>query len=852
MKKSSKIAVYTISFILLAVIFVLSNGSNYVVLSKINTAIPQTYGAITNIGNGFISVNQSGSPNINASLPSGYKDYFSFFIADIGANGLGEYLTSGAVFYYYNNNDAKTSIPNNDYFFNFYKEQIVSGYGQYMASAFENNTFINTLYSKNNKSIVSFGENGVSGTLYFFATNNSYENANETNGYKSYFNSTALPISANQTFIVSARIVNRTFTEPNPNYAQCKYSIVNNLNGGSGYLLTSDFWICKALTTTTLNLTSFNSTDAVILIETPQTLSFKSIFSYVSPLGAIPSCEYDYGYDPIVSINKTTLTAYPSGYTNYSYTGLSLSYANALTTLKIAPYTTFNYITFASNSSIIYANLLANFDNNIRFLNTNSTIIAKTGMINNSLNVQNPYFSPLTTSDQNKIFSFNTSPEANKLLNTTFADFSLFGFYITASEGSSETYTEININSTNSSYYAPLKVNLTLAVFTNLYAPSVNVQTINMSLIPRSIILNKTNYVNAYDKIELNGVNYTESGFNSEINFSEKIDKTASVYTDQFGNAFNVSVPITIYVFVNTTHLRGNFNASFGFVPSIKYVNYSIADGEFYVSTLNKLPINLSFKSTSSNILTNGVKSTSFLYQNTSEVPYLTWTYSGFGSIPVQISAKLNNFIWTQNTIFEFDGVNYTTSSPDLAISLNGSTIYNFYAYFLYNGKNEKVPYSIQTDAFNPCESTQNIQFAYVSTNITSDGSIFKSITTCSGNGNCSQTEQNTTNSTLGSSGFSFKGSNTAFGKSYFSIGIASFVFTNDFLFLLLGLALFVYLISKSRHDILMPYVVFTLIMVIGYAVNLVEPFIFVLFMLILSVVLALTFRDLLSKRNGS
>ena len=616
-----------------------------------------------------------------------------------------------------------------------------------------------------------------------------------------------------------------------PNNIECQTETMNYAAPNSADAAATYLYFCKSKINGLISLnTNFN--DQWVLVQKPQTYNFNSIFSYQSLEGQLPSCVYSYGYKPNLTINGNQISVYSAQnitqnvYTNFtSYYNLNFSYTDI---------------------SYISANLLANVNPNLKILNSNSTILD----LSSGLEFQNAFYSNLNTSTENKNLTFNFSSLNEKLINT----FLGIGTY-------PSTYkTQIQAKNTNSSEYYPIKLNLTITMPITNYNREIYIKNVNFTInnVGQAIYSNATKQIfdiaNLKDIYTIQNKNYTETNdsINSfTINYS--YNNYAYIHNSNsanYGNYVQIYIPITIYYFVNTTeypYAFANFTSAFNvFVNNLTYM-YS--NGDFSFSTLDSVPLHALFNSSNPNIVNpNGLETYNETYTNSSFVPYLYFSFSKYGNVPVQIELLVNNIDQSSSAKFEINGKNYTTSGSVLALNLNSSTIYeNDYAYFTFNNIQKKVPFTFETISFNPCLLDQPIVLYKIKDNISANGSI-TAISTCY-NGICN-VPQNITNSsttsTSSSSGFSLKGTKTFFGMSYISIGALSFILTNEFLYMIFMLFVLLILAKHYKHDKMLPYVVFALFTLMGFGLGLVNTYIFAMFMLVLVVAIANSFKKFL------
>lgn len=803
----NKTKIVMISFFVLAFILVIGSSTitHYV---KQNTAITSVKGfTIYTINGQSVLYNETGTSSGTATLNLTALKGFKYYLATGGA-GEGYGLTFIAL----NSEDNIIDVPI------VFEKYIPASeyYGARYGYAINSTSLANQYQKPYVFNTTSTFDPYITAIGYNF----SMENASAIATYNSnWINFTA---SEGQAIIVYGF---NSITIPNN--LECENTSYNQVDAG----ISTYFYFCESKINGLISLnTNFN--DQWVLVQKPQTYNFNSIFSYQSLEGQLPSCVYSYGYKPNLTINGNQISVY--------------SAQNITQNLSAETgFISYNNLNFSlTGMTYISANLLANVNSNLKILNSNSTILD----ISSGLEYQNAFYSDLNTSTENKNLTFNVSTYNEKLINTFL------------SIGTNIGHTQIQAKNTNSSVRYPIKLNLTIDMPITNYNRQVYVKNINFTIdsIGRAIYTNATSQVfdvaNFLDIFNIQNKNYTETN-TSITSFTINYNYNNYVYihnsnSANYGNYIQVNIPITIYYFVNTTkypYALANFTS--GFNVFVNNLTYMYSNGDFSFSTLDSVPFHAIFNSSNSEIVNpSGSEIYNETYTNSSFVPYMYFSFTKYGNVPIQLELLVNNIDQSSSAKFEINGKNYTTSGSVLNLNLNSSTIYeNNYAYFTFNNIQKKVPFTFETISFNPCLLDQPIVLYKIKDNISANGSI-TAISTCY-NGICN-VPQNITNSTIitttNNVGFSFKGTKTFFGMSYVSIGALSFILTNQFLYMVFMLFVLLILAKKYKHDKMLPYVVFALFTLMGFGLGLVNTYIFAMFMLVLVVAIANSFKKFL------
>lgn len=800
----NKTKIVMISFFVLAFILVIGSSTitHYV---KQNTAITSVKGfTILTINGQSILFNTSASINSLNGI-AGYKYYLA-----TGGMWYGNFN-----FTIYNSQDDKVEVPS---IFTIYD----SAANDYV-HAFNSTEYANQYYKPYDITIQANIDSDYS-YITLIGYNMSMVNASAIAVYNSnWINFTAS--------IGQAIIIYGFDSITIPNNLNCQSENYNNPNSNYAANANTYLYFCESKINGLISLNT-NFQNKWVLVQKPQTYNFNSIFSYQSLEGQLPSCVYSYGYKPNLTINGNQISVY--------------SAQNITQNLSAETgFISYNNLNFSlTGMTYISANLLANVNPNLKILNSNSTILD----ISSGLEYQNAFYSDLNTSTENKNLTFNVSTYNEKLINTFL------------SIGTNIGHTQIQAKNTNSSVRYPIKLNLTIDMPITNYNRQVYVKNINFTIssIGRGIYTNATSQVfdvaNFLDIFNIQNKNYTETN-TSITSFTINYNYNNYVYihnsnSANYGNYIQVNIPITIYYFVNTTkypYALANFTS--GFNVFVNNLTYMYSNGDFSFSTLDSVPLHAVFNSSNSEIVNpSGSEIYNETYTNSSFIPYLYFSFSKYGNMPGQLELLVNGIDQSSSAKFEINGKNYSTSGSVLDLNLNSSTIYeNNYAYFVFNNVAQKVPFTIETISFNPCLLDQPIVLYKIKDNISANGSI-TAISTCY-NGICN-VPQNITNSTIitttNNVGFSFKGTKTFFGMSYVSIGALSFILTNQFLYMVFMLFVLLILAKKYKHDKMLPYVVFALFTLMGFGLGLVNTYIFAMFMLVLVVAIANSFKKFL------
>jgi hypothetical protein len=843
-------AVITLSFFAFLFIITLSNGAVQIHQFAIHQNVIKANSVLV-INNSFQIINQSiiydqpSTVATNSLMTTNLtlaKNRF-YYSLSIGIASIINSYEQPITDIWYNNSNLKTNFNTDEYFYH----SVYDGGNLYTstANAFTNNTFINSLAQKNNNNFASLNGNQL--LTFFIGTNLSFENLSNIAKFGSTF--VVLPIIKGQWFIFDQYTTSITYPTT---YFNCVY----NKSIGNAYVLSS-FAICYAKITATANISGLTSSDLSGLIQIPSSYSFTSEFSYISPSGQIPACSLLYPLEPVLSINSQSATITPL-LNNYSF--------------NEQPFTNnqFNYINsfqqlFTSNSSLstplVYQSLNPSqittqsypisIQNSFKLNNTYIEVSKNqtyTMSLNNASVVAPLVYRPAFFSDGQTITigrATPTTPLTPTLFYTLFNSSLFFGANLHTNTTNTAIIDSYLISATNSTTYQNITLNLTMDI------PLKDLTNSTLAIAPSVFNITQFLYYPALQSVNPNGSMLRISKVYPTI-----LKPTFKIYT--YANSSNqflqLSMPQILTIEENTTGYTNTNLSVFFMVNALANLQfkYTLKNNTFTFSTFNPTPFNATFNSTNPTIVNpSNTEIYNETYVNSSTIPSLFWSYGLVGKVPVQISSEVNNVTFTPATKFNIGNKNYTSPANSFDLSLNASTIYNGLAYFIYNNKAKVVKFSFTTASFNPCLTTQSLTKVNIATTIYVNGST--TTITKSNNKTTSNSSSTTTPTTPTTPTSIFTPQQTFFGISFLNLGSFSWLATLGLYYLIGTFSVFLYIASKYKRtsQTLISYIVLGVLLVIGFGLGYVQSYIFALFMLILLVVVADTFRTLLTTRKG-
>ncbi|MGC8567591.1 MAG: hypothetical protein ACP5M8_08125, partial [Caldisphaera sp.] len=276
----------------------------------------------------------------------------------------------------------------------------------------------------------------------------------------------------------------------------------------------------------------------------------------------------------------------------------------------------------------------------------------------------------------------------------------------------------------------------------------------------------------------------------------------------------------------NTTGLTSGYTYAFGdlFIKNITFkFSYPIRYTYSQQFLTTKIPQKANFTFNLSNSYSNQFDvnfykiNTTLNTSNNYYMPftYLSWTYNPIAYYTLNFNTYVNNQLWTTASKIQYQGKNYTANNGYITLSnILEDTKIPFVVWYNINNKWYSTQNYVITSIFNPCHPILTFNFN-IYTNIYVNGTT-TSNTTCSGV--CGSSSGSSSSGSSGSSSSSnnsnstgilpvlTKTTNTALGTSYLNLGIFSFVFTADFLYLAIALIIFgisEYYVKNSKFGVM-------------------------------------------------
>lgn len=645
------------------------------------------------------------------------------------------YVNNGPVYLYpsyYNSTGKLNSLPtviyNNNAYGNSYYD-----WGYSLTNLSEQNNLLSTLYQNYTTAVVNQGGAGYSAdgedfNIYFIQTNNTLINYS---AYGLKYNSTSgiltgyIPkgekiIFVGQNSFAVPSVIQRT----NLSSQSHSYIFIANVTQSNVYTF------------------SVGTGPMQLYLLAPSTLSFSSIFSYISPSGTQNACYYNNPYTPLLWINGTKVTVqegtpitintsggldkfdsvYGFGGHNYqngsgaTYQLLptaaplnkpdlwitvphSVSWINTVTYALVqngGGFPTFGTIPF-NTESLAAATL---------FYSNQTTLISKVGQIQTATDY-------LSAAIEGATYNVEYS-------NKTFAQQPVFNFTGLLSNSSRILYTNITLD-------LRIPTNFSTSNTSQIVDPNL---TINYgATIPNThyyfYIMPSAYYpeiaAHAANDTYILGSNSTRSG----IVYTIPLNHTQLNITKDNDGFINIHVPAVLVFNLNNSNGSGyyeNVNKTFTadyYAASYKF-SYKIASPIFKVSILNGgKVINATYGSGNSNIINvlDAKENNSFLDKlngSTYSPNTLIWSFS-FSNIHynLEFSSLLNNKQWTGDSIIDYNNTNYTLGSNGyINVPVSISRPINFIDYVFYNTGYAKVVYNnFALNPYNPCTGVTTYQY---------------------------------------------------------------------------------------------------------------------------------------------
>ena len=836
-KALKRTAVIILSFFAFLFIITLSNGSVQVHQFAMHQTAIKGFAPITSNATfqwGYFRyniINGSYGANTVLNLASHDKQYYIFGQA---SNGNGD--TINQLFEYTNNQDSNQTYNTSNTIYTFYGENTLENA---LRIDIINSSNVSDAYSKPYDTYAMYSTGTIA--TAFLGTNSSLK-------------------------LLSNSVQNYSFT-----------AIANETYFGSGF---------QPIASTNLNCTSYNGvllictakqsvkswlnastrnagssvaipSDITVLTLIPQSYSFTSEFSYISPSGQIPICSLMYPLQPILSINQQSVKITPL-LDNYSFneqpfTNYQFNYVNSFQQLFISNSSLSTPLVYQSlnPSQITTSAFPVSIQNSFKINNTYIAVSKNqsyTMSSNNQSVVASLIWKPAYFSDQQLITIgrlASTTAVTPTLLYTLFNSSLLWGINLQSNTTNTAIFNHYLVSATNSTTYQNITLNLTMDI------PLKDLTNSTLAIAPSVFNITQFLYYPALQSVNPNGSMLRISKVYPTI-----LKPTFKIYT--YANSSNqflqLSMPQILTIEENTTGYTNTNLSVFFMVNALANLQfkYTLKNNTFTFSTFNPTPFNATFNSTNPTIVNpSNTEIYNETYVNASTIPNLFWSYAVNGKVPVTITSSVNGITFTQSTKFDIANKNYTSSANALNLSLNASTIYNGLAYFIYNNKDKVVKFSFTTAPFNPCLTAQALTKVNIATTIYVNGST--TTITKSNNKTTSNSSSTTTPTTPTTPTSIFTPQQTFFGKSFLNLGSFSWLATLGLYYLIGTFSVFLYIASKYKRtsQTLISYIVLGVLLVIGFGLGYVQSYIFALFMLILLVVVADTFRTLLTTRKG-
>lgn len=862
-KKARNLAYLSISFILLAVIVMASNGIGVTHLIKMNTAIPHTYGA---------------------QLPS-FQQYngYTINITDIL---LGDNATT----------TLTQNLPNLLHYYNYY-----FGFGATEAHQYpttpelqvSSNTLIGLLqqetYYVNGSDLsgantISFIGNGggvLSGTLIYHSiraqilvgvnstkqlniTPFAYSVYNSSNTILLNFSNSIVKSGYNNTLFVgfSAGSDSATISAyPTTNltdYPNCHLVYQIGLNNYTMAVLYECLNVQKPFTAQVNNgITDLGITTFGISTPIPNTLSFTSTLLYLCSNG-----EVQQAYTPLnvsiisptrvlnIPLQNSQITSISTAYFNssdieYGFSGLtngalSISptpFKNLPKIKVLMPDALMGYL--GSNGSNDFADSYY-FDSH---LYNNYSYYWINNISATTLDLITTYTIKSTNDKVN-----STAPLSNFLFTQP--------YYVTKSNGITGNSQGYEIPTTNST------INGSLPIFTTLQiAMPLSVYPLNVSdVIPKA--LNLTYFTYSYNKtiFDFTGVNGHKLDNNITTIPISKFNSYALTTINGI-DYLAINVSLNVSYMINTTHRPiGQFViANSGLALYNGSLAYSVANRTFSFTTTENSQ-NLTLALYRENSLYKPDNFTTIYYLNSAhqyvsnQSNYL-WYFNSPVLYTDYFTAYVNSQPYTPYVKLLINKTNYSANSLTqnlIKTTLDSSTTTQINAYLYINGKYIKTnQIYFTTPAFNPCSAKttyyNSLNFYYnASTNTISNVSIGHN------------TNSSTNKTAISTGGFTppaQKVVSTGLGNAWFGIsalGPFSFLLTNQLWYLVLMTALVGYFAVKMRHSAEIPIaILIVLFLGVGILTGLLNPLFSFGFAIMLGYFAFTTFRHVFVKSGA-
>jgi hypothetical protein len=494
-----------------------------------------------------------------------------------------------------------------------------------------------------------------------------------------------------------------------------------------------------------------------LIAQAPPTLSFQSSLSYISPSGVLPACYYNNPFEPTVFLNGSLVQV--------STTHLISNFSGA-PLWNTDPYL-FGNQTYRNGTNPFYQILPGTDSVKSVWVRTPDDLAQVWEMKLYPSTTQIMNFVPSSLYDNLVLYTNTSSPVSAPSQIDTAVNF-LSGAIL----GSSLLDAALPQGGLLFQYTATLsnQTRLTSDNITIQVTIPTNYSTNNLSEItPKNLSLNysvstsssqyyyyvlSSEYYSLIAKHEANesyilGSGSNHSGLAYTVNFNASGIKLIS----DVKGVLTLDLPAILIFNLNNSNPSGgyyqNTNISFNetYRPASMHFSYSYLGDVFHVSVPLNLgkTLNVTYDSGSDNVL-----NTMTLLQNVSYLDtlnsssdsyssnFLTWSLNPEALYILKLRSVLNGETWTSNTLINYNGKNYSGTEYIPINAFSASNI-KFTAFIFYNTKYLKLNYSLDTNAFNPCDPITAFNYTLINS-VTVNGSISGKISGTNSTSNSSST----------------------------------------------------------------------------------------------------------------
>lgn len=521
-------------------------------------------------------------------------------------------------------------------------------------------------------------------------------------------------------------------------------------------------YVCNITANANINITTnakFPLLD--IFVQKPQTLTFSSTFSYISPNGIANACYYNNPYKPLVYVNGTLASVTENSFKLINPSGVLARYDS------VYGFGGHNYRNASGPSYQILPNgqlnkpdLWITVPNSVSYIDTALDDEMYTG--GGSPIFSTLLFNPAQLS-QATLFYVNQSSIITKVGQIETA----VDYLTDAVQGAS--YTQVYANGSieqlgkpvfsftallsNSTRLLYSNITLDIRIPTNFSTDNISqIRDPNLTISYGDIVPNSDYYFYMmpaayYKEIAAHAANDTyilgSNSTHSGIVYTIPLNKSQIQLVKDTNGFINLHVPAVLVFNLNNTNPAGgyynNVNKTFtaAYYAATYKMSYEIAAPQYTVSLLNAgSKINVTYDSGNTTIMSvyNSKENMSYLDTlsgNNYNSNILLWSYNLEDiTYNLEFTSLLNSKLWTSNSIVNYAGKNYTIGSNGyINIPVPAGSTINFIDYVFYNTGYKKVQYTnFVTVPYNPCDPITNYAYSLSNTaNI--NGTIIGTVT---------------------------------------------------------------------------------------------------------------------------